>query len=242
MRGILTVVLVAVLAGGPSLACRGGAPKKPSPAVSPDQAQAPALQAPTTAPPQPARYVIQPGDQLEIRFFHTPEQNTILPVRPDGFISIPLAYEIQAAGRTAEELRADLVERYAKELQDPEIAVIVRSFTAYQVHVGGEVNRPGVFVLNGTRTVLQAIFEAGGLLPTAQPKNVVLVRRLPDGRASTSIVDVAEVLEEGDPNSDVALQPYDIVYVPKSAIGNVNNWINLYIRENIPITFSYRLE
>ena len=201
----------------------------------------PPVQAPTTAPPQPARYVIQPGDQLEIRFFHTPEQNTILPVRPDGYISIPLAYEIMAAGRTAEELRTDLVQRYAKELLNPEIAVIVRSFTAYQIHVGGEVKTPGVFVLNGNRTVLQAIFEAGGLLPTAQPKNVILVRRQQDGRASTSVIDVAQVLEEGDSNLDVALQPYDIVFVPRSAIANVNRWVELYIRNNIPITFSYRL-
>jgi protein involved in polysaccharide export with SLBB domain len=237
MRGIFSVIFLALLAGIP-LACKG-APKNDL--VEPEiQAQVP-VQAPTTAPPEPSRYLIQPGDELEIRFFHTPEQNTILPVRPDGFISIPLAYEIQAAGRTAEELRAELVERYSKELLDPEVAVIVRTFTAYQVHVGGEVKDPGVFELRGKRTVLQAIFEAGGMLMTAQPANVLLVRRMADGRATSTWLDLDGVLDEGDPSGDVLLQPYDIVYVPRSGIANLNKWIALYIRENIPITFSYRI-
>jgi protein involved in polysaccharide export with SLBB domain len=197
---------------------------------------------PSSLPPVPVEaespYRIQPGDELEIRFFHTPDQNLTLPVRPDGFISLPLVYEVRAAGRTAEELRRELVERCSKELAEPEIAVIVRSFTGYFVHVGGEVMKPGVLQLSGSRTVLQAVFEAGGFKPTASPLDAFVVRRTPEGTHTLVTANLAAVLtgESGDGN--FLLQPYDIVVVPTSPIADVNKFIDQYVRENIPISFT----
>ena len=187
-------------------------------------------------------YRIQAGDELEVRFFHTPEQNVILPVRPDGMISLPLAYEIRAAGRTPEELRQDLVERYSRELVKPEIAVIVRTVTGFQVHVGGEVDKPGVLELPGPRTVLQAVFQAGGLLTTASPENAIIVRRQDDGGYEVLTCDLEAVLEGEDASGNILLQAFDVVYIPRSRIAEVNKWVDLYIRQNIPISFSYRFE
>src|SRR5262245_31923236 len=107
----------------------------------------PVTSAVSAPPPAPEVYRLKPGDELEIRFFHTPEQNVTLPVRPDGYISLPLAYEIQAAGSTIEELRREITLRCSAELVNPEIAVILRSVSGYSVHVGGEVNKPGVLEL-----------------------------------------------------------------------------------------------
>ncbi len=192
-------------------------------------------------PPPPSPYRIQAGDELEIRFFHTPEQNVTLPVRPDGYISLPLAYEVLAAGRTVEELRADLADRYRRELQQPEVAVILRTFAVGQVHVGGEVGRPGIFDLHGTRTVLQSIFEAGGFLETASIKDVLLVRATDTGYTLYPI-DLQGFLNGKDPNGNPMLQPFDVVYVPTSAITNVNRWVDQYIDKNLPINFTYRLD
>lgn len=188
-------------------------------------------------------YRIQPGDELEIRFFHTPEQNVTLPVRPDGFISLPLVYELAVAGRTVEEVRRELVERCSQELVEPEIAVIVRSFTGYRVHVGGEVDSPGVLELSGPCTVLQAVFEAGGFLPTASPADVVVVRREADGSYQLAAADLARVLVGDDAGGNLTLRPYDVVYVPPSRIADVNKWVDQYLRKNIPISlgFNYRL-
>jgi protein involved in polysaccharide export with SLBB domain len=189
-------------------------------------------------------YQIHPGDELEIRFFHTPDQNVILPVRPDGFISLPMAYEVRAAGRTAEELRQDLVQRYGRELQSPEIAVIVRTFSGFQVHVGGEVDKPGVLEISGTRTVLQAIFEAGGFLPSASPADTVVIRLEPDGGIQIVPVDLERLLEGKSARGNLNLRPFDVVFVPRSPIGNVNKWVDEYIRKNLPINFtiSYRID
>jgi protein involved in polysaccharide export with SLBB domain len=201
----------------------------------------PGLVAPFSAASEP--YRIQVGDELEIRFFHTPDQNVVLPVRPDGFISVPLAHEVRAAGRTPEELRLELVERCSRELAEPEIAVIVRTFAGYQVHVGGEVDRPGVLELASSCTVLQAVFGAGGFLPTASLADVVVVRRGPDGSYALLEADLDEVLEGDDASGNFFLQPFDVVYVPPTRIADVNKWVDQYLRRNIPISFgfSYRI-
>ncbi len=226
---VLVGALGAILAAG----CRSPrpvAPRVPAPAAAP------------ATPVEPERYVIQPGDQLEVRFFHLPDQNVLLPVRPDGYISLPLANEVLASGRTCEELREELVERLRAELVDPEIAVIVRSFTAYRIHVGGHVAKGGMFPLVGTRTVLQAIFEAGGLLPTASAANVLLIRRVSEGICRAIPLDLTEVLSGEDMTKDIALQPYDAIYVASSAIADVNLWIDQYIRQNIPLNVGWRIE
>ena len=190
-----------------------------------------------------APYRIQPGDELEIRFFHTPEQNLTLPVRPDGMISLPLVYELAVAGRTVEEVRKELVERCSQELAEPEIAVIVRAFSGYLVHVGGEVNRPGVLHLAGPRTVLQAVLEAGGFLPSASPEDVMVVRAGNDGSYELMAADLADVLSGADAHGNFTLQPFDVVYVPPSAIADVNKWVDQYLRKNLPFNMglTYRL-
>ena len=197
------------------------------------------------APSAPASepYRIQPGDELQVRFFHTPEQNVTLVVRPDGLISLPLVYELQAAGRTVEEVRRELTERCSVELAEPEIAVIVRTFSGYRVHVGGEVDKPGVVDLKGPRTVLEAVFEAGGFLPTASPAHVLVVRRGSEGGYELVAANLALVLSGQDGSGNFSLRPFDIVYVPTSRIADVNKWVDQYIRQNIPIsfTFGYRL-
>jgi len=188
-------------------------------------------------------YKIRAGDELEIRFFHTPEQNLVLPVRPDGFISLPLVYELRAAGRTAEDLRRDLVERYSRELAEPEIAVIVRTFhTAYSVHVGGEVEKPGVLLLDEPRTVLEAVLAAGGFLPGADLADVIVVRKQQDGGYEIEGSDLTKVLNGEDARGNFTLRPFDVVYVPSSRIADVNKWVDQYIRKNLPITFTYRLD
>jgi protein involved in polysaccharide export with SLBB domain len=186
-------------------------------------------------------YRIQAGDELEVRFFHTPNQNVTLRVRPDGYISLPLVYELYVAGRTVEDVRLELTERVSHELASPEIAVIVRSFSTYLVHVGGEVSRPGVLELTGPRTVLQAVFEAGGLLPSASPSDVFVVRRESDGGYALASADIKAVLLGQDSSGNFLLRPYDVVFVPPTPIADVNKFVDQYIRKNIPISFTYRL-
>lgn len=186
----------------------------------------------------PVAYRLQAGDELEIRFHGLSDENVLLPIRPDGYISLPMANELRAAGRTPGELRADIEAAYASELRNPSIAVIVKSFSSYKVHVGGEVAAPGVFELGGGRNVLQAIFEAGGFLPTASQKDVVVMRSAGPGGVKLVQVDLASALDGSDPRQNVALQPYDLVYVPPAPIVGLNRWVDYYVRRNLPFDFN----
>ena len=187
-------------------------------------------------------YLIQPGDELEIRFFHTPDHNVTLPVRPDGHISLPLAREILVAGRSVEDVTGDLIDRYTAELREPEIAIIVHSFAAHQIHIGGEVDEPGVVQLSGSMRLVDALFQAGGLLPSARLEEVIVIRRAWSDNPLVIPVNVNDIFENTDPSQNIALYPYDAIFVPRSPIANVNIWIDQYIRQNIPFILSLRPE
>lgn len=180
-------------------------------------------------------YRIQPGDQLDIKFFYNQELNEQITVRPDGRISLQLAKEITAAGMTPAQLNVLLTNTYAVDLENPEIAVIVRSFSAQRVYVDGEVNKPGLVTLVGPMTVLQTISQAGGLKDSARLNEVIIIRRATDNNFINMVVNLENMIDGTDKNQDIVLHPSDIIYVPKSHIANVNQWIDLYIRKNVPI-------
>jgi len=179
-------------------------------------------------------YRIQPGDLLDIKFFYSPELNEQIPVRPDGRIALQLAQEILAAGRTPAELTAALKETYSKELKKPDVTVIVRSFGNQRVYVDGEVAKPGLIPLTGPTTIRQAISQAGGFLYTGNPTDVLLIRRGPEDRPLAMMVNMKKVLDGTDLGQDIYLKPFDIVYVPKTAITNANLWIEQYLNRMIP--------
>jgi len=184
----------------------------------------------------PAReYRIQPGDQLDIKLFYNPELNEALTVRPDGRITLQLVNDIAAAGLTPAELTAVLTKAYAGELQNPKVAVILRSSVADRVFVDGEVNKAGLIPLVGPTTVLQSISQAGGVKETANTDEAILLRKTEDNKMTAYRINLGAALQGGDTSQDVYLRSNDIVYVPKSAIANVNTWIDQYIRKNIPI-------
>ena len=193
-----------------------------------------------TQPRPVGPYRIQPGDEVEIRFFYTPELDVALPVPPDGRISIPLARSVVAAGRTADELADELKIRYLGELEQPEIAVFVRRFADARVHVGGEVEDPGEIPIVGNLNILQALFAAGGTLDSGRLEQVLIVRRRPDGEQQVLVADIESALNGTDPAQNVALLPSDIVYVPRTAIADVNVFVDRYLRQNIPIGVSMR--
>lgn len=179
-------------------------------------------------------YRLNPGDIIDVKFFYNPELNETIMVRPDGKISLQLANEVMAAGLTPEELRKALGTRYAKEINRPEISVIVRSFSMQRVYVDGEVFRPGMLPLAGPVTIHQAITAAGGFRETARRTDVIVIRQV-QGKPVPLKVNMEDVLKNEDPSQDVLLAPFDIVYVPRSNIAEVNKFVDLYIRRNIPI-------
>lgn len=200
-----------------------------TPVVAPDVAVEPLPEAPLPV------YRLQVGDLLGVRFWGNPELDDEVRIRPDGRISLPFVDEVVAAGRTPADLDQELTRRYASELARPEITVIVREVGGQVVYVGGEVDEPGALPLAPRMTVFQAIQQAGGLLVTARRHDVLLIRTPPEGPPVARSIDLMKVLSGADPSADVALSAYDVVFVPRTRITNVNLFVTQYLTQLLPI-------
>ena len=203
-------------------------------------------QAVFTTAQQPAEYLIQPGDQLGIKLFYNPELNESVLVRPDGKISLQLLDDVQAAGLTPSQLDQFLTEKYAQELKKPVLTVIVRSFTGQRVYVGGEVNRPGLINLAAGMSALQAVINAGGLRETAKPEDAIVIRKGRNNKPIPLRVDLNKAIYGKTAGADFQLQPYDIIYVPKTSIAKANKFVNQYIERlllfrGVSFGFTYEL-
>ena len=181
--------------------------------------------------PLPGRYRIEAGDQLAIRFARAPELDQELVVRPDGRIGLPLAPELDAAGMHPQDLAQLIRSYYEKELRDPRVSVVVVE-TGARVFVDGQIETPGALPAHQPLTVLKAIALAGGLTPDALADEVLIIRRT-HGQPEVTRVDLEQA--RLDPLADAPLRSQDIVYVPKSRIAMVNQWVDQYIRRNLPV-------
>lgn len=187
------------------------------------------------------RYLIQPGDHLLVKFFYNNQLNQKITVRPDGYISLELVQEVRAASLTTTELTNILKRKYSAYLRDPEISVIIEKFDKQKVFVDGEVRFPKMIEMGGYMTLMQAITTAGGLRMTSRPEEVLVIRRSGLNKPFVLAVNLAAAQDGSDVTQDIALKPNDIIFVPRSAIANVNNWVRLYIKNNNPFSIGYAI-
>lgn len=183
-----------------------------------------------------SEYHIRAGDQLAIKFFYQPELNDEVIVRPDGHVSLQLVRDVKAEGLTIPAFTKVLTEAYGRELNNPQISIVLRA-TGARIYVDGEVNRAGTLVYLERMNVLQAVSEAGGLKETARADQVLVIR--PNGDAPPSIFEVNyKKALKGDLTQLAMLRPSDIVVVPRSRVSNLNSWVDRFLRKNIPIPVS----
>ena len=209
-----------------------GCGPKQAPGPAGDVPQAAALAPPLPGTPGP-EYRIAIGDELHIRFLYQPDNNEQLPVRPDGRISLGVTGEMEVVGLTPVELEKLVVEKASTRLRDPEVTVVVTKVGDKYIYVGGEVMRPGAVILQPGMTPLQAVMQQGGFRPTAKKDSVVLITPSADGKFQASRVNLEQVVEDGVAER-VRLRPNEVVFIPKSWIGNMNEVVDLYVRGLIP--------
>jgi polysaccharide export outer membrane protein len=181
-------------------------------------------------------YRLFPGDVIDVTVHTASELSGEYPVGPDGRVNLPLAGAIAVAGQTAPEAAGVFASRYASVLRDPIIEVRASSFGSQRILVGGEVTTPGLVDLPSTRIgVMEAVLLAGGPTVRARRGSVVVLRRADNGGVMLREVDLSRALR-GRPGADtVPLTRHDIVFVPRSSIAEVNDFIELYVRNIIPL-------
>jgi polysaccharide biosynthesis/export protein len=161
--------------------------------------------------PVPSEYRIGREDVIEVVVWHEPELTRVMPVRPDGFIALPLAGEIEAAGKTPGELKESLTKALGTYVKDPAVAVLVREINGPRYFVMGEVTKPGGYPLRGAMSVTQALATAGGLGEFASD-DVVWLRQKPDGSTERVRLSAKELMQ-GEAEGALWLGAGDVLYV-----------------------------
>ncbi len=192
---------------------------------------------PAQLPPPQLR--VYAGDSLRIvRDAQSPaqaDQMNLFVVRPDGSFAYPFIGKVQAAGRTPEQVGAEIARRQAAIYREPEVTVNIAIAPGNRVYVGGAVRNPGAFDLASAATVEQALTGSGGVLPIGDSRHVALVRLDGDGRRQVYFFDYGALLQSStDGSRAVALQRGDVLFVPTSRVGNAVQGMDLYVTQLLP--------
>jgi len=155
---------------------------------------------------------IGPEDMLDVQVWKNAELSRVVPVRPDGMISLPLVNDIQAAGLTPGELRQQITRRLSEFIPSPEVSVIVREVHSVKVAVMGNVKMPGHYEVKSPATVLELIARAQGLSEFADRGRIVILRQ--NGTTTTRIPFNYRKVAEGSEQDNFYVRPGDIIVVP----------------------------
>jgi len=155
---------------------------------------------------------IGPEDILDVQVWKNSDLSRIVPVWPDGMISLPLVNDIQAAGLTPTDLRQQITQRLAEFVPSPEVSVIVREVHSVKVAVLGAVRMPGLYEVKSPATVLEMLARAQGLNEFADRGRIVVLRQ--NGTTTTRIPFNYRKVAEGSEQDNFSVRPGDIVVVP----------------------------
>ena len=211
----LALALAGCAAGGPRLAAggvaAGGVPLAPE-------------------------HTLTAGDEFEIRFPFAPELNDRVTVGEDGTVSPKLIGGVVVGGLSVPEATARLTPLYAKQLRNPELSLTVRAYAPEVFWVEGEVAHPGVIHSDLPLTLERAVVQAGGAKIGAKTGDILIIRRDGTGNVRAYRAALAPAPEAVDP----VLKSFDVVYVPQSVIGSVNEFMASYVK-NLPFAATYQI-
>jgi polysaccharide export outer membrane protein len=159
-------------------------------------------------------FVIGADDSLAINVWKEPDLSRTVPVRSDGKISLPLAGELTAAGRTPLQLEKDIAAKLTNYMTDPQVTVIVQQINSQKFNILGQVAKPGAYSLTVTTTIVDAIAGAGGFKDFAKKKHVYILRQSAGGGESRIDFNYQDFIKGKNVNQNIVLRPHDTVIVP----------------------------
>lgn len=179
----------------------------------------------TTLPPAPRqasmvdyKYLIGPGDKLNVVVWRHPELSGLVQVRPDGKLATPLIEDLTAIGKHPAELGREIEGRLRKYLQDPIVTVLVQDFqgdSGEQIRVIGQAVRPAALPYHRKMTLLDVMISVGGITEFAAGNRAVLIRRGDEDNLQYGIR-LRDLLKNGDVSANVDMKPGDVILIPES--------------------------
>lgn len=160
-----------------------------------------------------ADYKLHAGDKIEVSVWKEVDLQRKVTVRPDGRFTFPLTGDVQAAGRSADEIRTDIETRLKKYIPEPVVTVTVEDAVGNRVYVIGQVNKPGMLIMNPQLNVLQALSLAGGATAFAKLDGISVIRG--SGAAQRTLpFRYSQVVEGKLLDQNILLESGDVVVVP----------------------------
>jgi polysaccharide export outer membrane protein len=197
--------------------------------------QAPAPAAASTN----ANYVVGPQDVVTVTVFNEPQLSGRFRIENDGQFNYPFVGRIQAGGATPAQIAAIVKSRLEDGyLRDPQVTVDVEQFRSQNVFIMGEVRAPGRYTLTGSVTLIEALAQAGSMVPTAGNDILIVRPKKPtDGTPGAPTLpeqadaDVQRVslrdIQAGTKSANVMIRDGDTIFVPRAerffVTGNVRN-------------------
>ncbi|HET6432971.1 XrtA/PEP-CTERM system exopolysaccharide export protein [Dyella sp.] len=165
-----------------------------------------------------AVYHIGVDDLLQVSVWNNPDLSVKVPVRPDGRITVPLIGDVEAGGKTPDEVSADIQTQLKGFIRDPQVAVIVTELRSHEyllrVRVTGAVRSPVSIPYHQGMTVLDAVLASGGITEFAAPDRTELYRKTSTGTKSYS-VQLGHILQDGQLGTNYPVEPGDVITVPQ---------------------------
>ncbi len=163
-------------------------------------------------------YTLGPGDVVSVNVWKNEDLNVEVPVRPDGFISVPLIGDVRAGGRTPSVIVADAEQKLTRFIRTPKVSIIVTELNSGEfknrVRVVGGVAEPKSVAHREGMTVIDLVLEAGGLTDFANPDRAQLIRTV-NGQTDSWPIYLDAILVGGVVDTNYALYPGDVVTVPE---------------------------
>jgi len=201
-----SLLFIAIPGNAQNNAGKNGAGQAPAPAAIGGSAAAkPAI--------DDANYVIGGQDVLDVSVWKEPDVSRVVPVRPDGKISLPLLGDVQAAGLTPAQLTAQITTSLNKYITNPQVTVTVSQINSQRVYILGEVTRAGAYPLLPGMTFLQALSNAGGFTAFANSKKIYLLRQT-NGKQEKLFFNYKDVISGKNTDQNVAMKAGDTIVVP----------------------------
>ncbi len=158
------------------------------------------------------------GDIVSVSVWKNPDLSVTVPVRPDGFISVPLAGDILAGGQTPTEISKITEQKLSQFIRTPRVSVIIQEIPSAEfqnrVRVVGGVADPKSIQHRDGMTVIDLVLEAGGTNEFASPNSAKLYRTI-DGVARTFDVYLQDILSSGLLDTNYQLIPGDVITIPE---------------------------
>ena len=163
----------------------------------------------------PSDYEIGPGDTIVVQLYGKRNVEYQLVVTREGKLLIPEFGPLAVAGLSFIEVRNLIVEGFDTRVIGAKSVVTMGDIRSMQVRLTGDVEAPGIYVVNGLATLVDALLASGGIKLSGSLRDIQLMRK---GRLFQRL-DLYDLLLSGDTQSDVSLRHNDVIFVPP--IGDV---------------------